>query len=251
MFPDPYVTRTRPNRNGPVVKGIVGALAIATNVAFAGLGHADLEDDLIALPRIVREVRHDQSIYTIGEVSLVVQSAKTQIADAAGTLKDGVELRVCEGTCRGGVFWSIEQEGPRLEKLERLLETRVLQISRVFGLPLNQQEKLRLAGRGDIRRLRQRLAGDLGLQNPFLVENEDSIETLRWLARIASKAADLGDELQEDPFLEGSLLAKVLRHQLTAEQIAEYEQRELKLRVVPLGLPRKPRDRQRRVRIGF
>jgi len=238
-------------RNGGVSPlGVLGCL-LGASVVLPGLVRADLEDDFIVLPRIVREIGHDQSIYTIGEVLLVVQSVKTQIPDAAGTLKDGVELRVREGKCRGVVFWSLEKEGPRLDKLERLLETRVLQISRVFGLPPEQQEKLRLAGKGDIRRLRQRLAGDLELQNPFVVENEDSIETLRWLAGIASKVADLGDELQEDPFLEGSLLAKVLRHQLTPEQIAEYEQRELKLRVVPLGLPRKAREVQRRARIGF
>lgn len=238
--------RTLSEKVGAAVRWVVAAIAVLLSFLPLAAPRADDDAEPAALPRMIRGVGENrQLLYLIDGATLVVHSRSKQNSNPDGTSQELVELRLDEGQWKRVVFGSRDDLEICLKRLERLLDLRVVQLADVFDLNPTQEEKVWLAGRGDLRRLRQHLEETrMMVDEPLMVESEDSNEARRWIETILKDTMRLRTDLQGDPFLEGSMLAKVLRRQLTAQQIAEYEQRELKLSYVPLGIQRKPAGRR-------
>jgi hypothetical protein len=110
-------------------------------------------------------------------------------------------------------------------RLNEILARKVVALDRIYGLSETQKQKLKLAGRGDIKRLDDRLESQRQkfvaprrvVRGNQVIEFEDTeISALRALM----KSGPFGDE---------SLFAKAQRTILTPEQVLKYEQRRLRV----------------------
>lgn len=157
------------------------------------------------------------------------------------------ELLFSNGTFENLVFGPRETESEFFRRLNSELATRVELLGRTFELSHSQKRKLLLAGKKDIEHLRQRVNEfRKRFDETLFVEKIDAIALQvihAWASDFVDDATEFRRSVPDDPFLDESMLAKVLHHQLTSEQIAEYERRELKLRVVPFGIARKKSEK--------
>ena len=100
-------------------------------------------------------------------------------------------------------------------RLETILQIKVENTARDYGLTDVQTQKLLLAGRGDIKRLVDRL---LDSRREFLAERADLDDAVQ--ARALDSVVDLfRNSTSIGPFRDGSLFSKVVSRDLTVEQI--------------------------------
>jgi hypothetical protein len=124
-------------------------------------------------------------------------------------------------TVRHLAFWRDRSESAAEERLGRLLDQRMEVVDRICHLSGAQREKLRLAGRGDIKRLLDRAAGiSARLEYPGPIR--DAEEFVRWVSVIYDDAEGLRRDLEGGSFAANSLFAKALKRTLTPEQSAAY-----------------------------
>jgi len=105
-------------------------------------------------------------------------------------------------------------------RLDHVLARRVAAIDRRYGLSQIQKQKLKLAGRGDIERLEDRV----NRQRPKYVEarRSGSDEVVR---AAFTEANVLRSAVKSGPFAAGSLFAKAQNTVLSPEQVQTYERR--------------------------
>lgn len=118
-------------------------------------------------------------------------------------------------------------------RLDVLLRRKVVEIAEFCDATAAQQERISLAGRGDIERFLDRAET---LRKKFeLVRNEGDLDELR-----AKEILPLRKSLDDGLFGDGSLLAKSLPKTLTADQVTRFERalREQQMKtVLPDGEP--------------
>lgn len=100
--------------------------------------------------------------------------------------------------------------------LDFALAARIRELDRDCDLTLGQERKLRLAGRGETRRLFDRI----GEARRRLVLAGDDANQIR---AVLKEAAPLRAALDSDPFGEGSPFGKALKTTLDGTQVAKYE----------------------------
>jgi uncharacterized protein YjbI with pentapeptide repeats len=114
----------------------------------------------------------------------------------------------------GLVFGKNSSAGVRRE-LNRFLGQKIAETDLICGLSDQQKQKLQLAGRGDLKRLFDRIdEGRRKLLNADESEADAILQALREGAAVLSKA------VHSDPFEQGSLLSKTWARTLTPEQAA-------------------------------
>ena len=101
-------------------------------------------------------------------------------------------------------------------RLESILTARVEKIARQCALTQVQKKKLLLAGRGDIKRMLDRVAE---IRARLEGDANDRTRLLALLDELGPPRVDSSG----DPFGEGSIYSKALKKTLTAEQSARYE----------------------------
>jgi hypothetical protein len=104
------------------------------------------------------------------------------------------------------------------DRFERLLALKLAEVDRMCDLDSSQEEKLQLAGRGDVKRLFDRVDVHRKSLNRQLTQDE--------YVKINQDIRPLQAALNADPFGGGSLLAKALRGVLDDRQSARYQQAE-------------------------
>jgi hypothetical protein len=125
------------------------------------------------------------------------------------------------GTIGHVAFWRDRSAITAQERLVRLLGRRIAAVDRICHLTDRQHEKLRLAGRGDVKRLLDRAAAIAArLVNPGSVG--DAEEFVQWARALADDAETLRLDLETGSFDARSLFAKALKRTLTPEQSAAY-----------------------------
>lgn len=102
-------------------------------------------------------------------------------------------------------------------QLEAKLEDRIVRVDRICGLTDAQEVKLRLAGRGDIKRLLDRAADT----RSRLDEVDGDAEAV---ANLFAAAAPIRKDMSRGPFRVGSLFVKTLRTSLDEGQLARYDE---------------------------
>ncbi len=106
--------------------------------------------------------------------------------------------------------------------IKLILHIKVENAAHDYGLTEVQKQKLRLAGRGDFQRLMDRI-DDARRQFVSQGANADPVDQDRRLRSLIRPFSDLASIV---PFREGSLYSKVLRRDLTAEQISSLTARD-------------------------
>lgn len=101
-------------------------------------------------------------------------------------------------------------------KQENVLDNKILQIDQACTLNDAQKARLRLAGRGDLKRLRDRIEVKRRLLVNQPIDRTKLNDVLRELQPLRVTA-------QADPFGEASIFAKTLRTTLDASQLAAYD----------------------------
>ncbi len=115
-----------------------------------------------------------------------------------------------------------DAEAARKELLARLAQD-VDELSGKYGLTAAQKQRLHLAGRGDIKRMFDRVDDARRRLQAEVVDDIGGLQKLS--ARMSQESRVLRTGIRMGPFGEGSLFAKTLKNALTADQIAAYEQR--------------------------
>ncbi|MGE5191319.1 MAG: hypothetical protein ACM3U2_02385, partial [Deltaproteobacteria bacterium] len=92
-----------------------------------------------------------------------------------------------------------------------------------YGLTAAQKQKLQLAGRGDIKRMFDRIEDSRRRLQAQVVQDIEGVQRL--CVQMSQESSALRAGIRKGPFGEGSLFAKTLKSALTAEQIAGYEKR--------------------------
>lgn len=139
------------------------------------------------------------------------------------------QARIAEGSFEELVFGT-GLDGFRRMDLYARLEQRVASIDRVCQLTDAQKRKLELAGRGDIKRISDRIESlrktfrQVHVVNDIHDLDDDDIRDLStWTGALSIEAATLHEMVDSGLFDVGSLFGKTLRSTLTAEQAAVYD----------------------------
>jgi hypothetical protein len=171
------------------------------------------------------------------KISLVKRQSSTP---PEGPFEDSLseQIGIADASFDEVMFDKVSNITDARARLLRRLRANVESVDRVCRLTDAQKQKLKLAGRGDIKRLSDRIE-DLRerLQSRYFAdENGRQLEAMaRELSRIGSP---LRREMELGPFGDGSLFAKTLRTLLTPDQAAEYAQGRLRLPAAQTdGLP--------------
>jgi len=106
------------------------------------------------------------------------------------------------------------------QRLEHILAKRIDAIDRLYRLSQVQKQKLRLAGRGDIRRFTERIDA---LRQKFVAARRQRAAEVAGAALV--KAEALNATLKSGPFSEGSLFAKASHTILSQDQLEKSEER--------------------------
>jgi hypothetical protein len=108
------------------------------------------------------------------------------------------------------------------KRLERRLGWEINRLDQSYGLTGEQKKKLETAGRGDIKRLFERIrANEQGLRRAR--DDLARARDIEELGGIMRKTRGLTADIPEKLFIEGSLFAKTLKRTLRPEQRAKYE----------------------------
>lgn len=194
--------------------------------------------------------RFDRTIVHINGQSVHVESRRQQaiLREGDGNESDErtlVEVRFSHGVFENVVYGPKDDDAALFRRLESEMNYRVLFLASMFKLDGTQARKLQQAGRGDIQRIRERIDElKKRFSEPGLIE-DDRPNTIRdWAAERVNEALALRSALTRtgDPFRAGSMLEKVLRRQLSPEQIVEYEAHELRVRTGASQIQRKARQ---------
>jgi hypothetical protein len=105
-------------------------------------------------------------------------------------------------------------------RMTQMLARRVAWLDRHYRLSQVQKQKLKLAGRGDIRRLEERVARE---RQKFIEARRGGTDEQQRAA--FADAAALREAVKSGPFGEGSLFAKAQNALLSPEQLQKYEHR--------------------------
>lgn len=125
-------------------------------------------------------------------------------ADPVADVEADEGLEIADVTFDLYVFGNMEGVESSATLLERRLEARVRQIAQSQGLSDAEQQRLILAGRGDIKRLLERVAASRRTFESLKSDTDKCSEFLRTLH-------PLNGEVRRGPFGSGSMLDKTLR----------------------------------------
>src|SRR5262245_36223430 len=130
----------------------------------------------------------------------------------------GIQVSFREGNLEQVIFGKEQDEASARGRLGMTLHWKLSAIDRACELSGDQIEKLRLAGRGDIKRLIDR-ASDIKarFENTDAIRDVDDFE--KWANTLAAESEILRLLLSNGPFDADSLLAKAAKRTLTPEQI--------------------------------
>ncbi len=115
------------------------------------------------------------------------------------------------------------------ERLERRLAWEIKRLEQVYGLTPEQKKKLEVAGRGDIKRLFERIGEKeetLRRIQEKRARDRDQRDAVRH-ARVMNEMWALTQEVPVKLFAEGSIFVKILKKTLTPEQRERYEKDQL------------------------
>jgi hypothetical protein len=110
-------------------------------------------------------------------------------------------------------------------RLNEILARKVVALDRIYGLSETQKQKLKLAGRGDIKRLDDRLES----QRQKFVAPRRVVRGNQVIEFKDTEISALRALMKSGPFGDESLFAKAQRTILTPEQVLKYEQRRLRV----------------------
>jgi hypothetical protein len=149
----------------------------------------------------------------------------TDVADAipakGAARNPKMQISFDPGTVRHVAFWRDRTANVAEERLARHLDRQIDAVDRVCRLSAAQREKLRLAGRGDVKRLLDRAAAlSARLENHGPLR--DAEEFVSWARALYDDAEALRLDLEGGTFAAKSLFAKALKRTLTPEQSATY-----------------------------
>jgi hypothetical protein len=134
---------------------------------------------------------------------------------AAAQPAPGFALSQFNQTLYGGLA---TRAGPTENPISQILHARILAVDMICGLTSGQKHKLELAGRGDIKRLRDRIDE---LRKEFQIVDDRGERQLP--AALAQRAQALREMVDSGPFDNSSIYVKILRQYLRADQLAVYE----------------------------
>jgi len=117
------------------------------------------------------------------------------------------------------VYGGTENAAQLGNRLESVLDKRIEIVDQGCKLSESQKKKLYLAGRGDIKRLLDRIEGKRARLHQVKHDPRQLNQLLRELAILRTA-------LRSDIFGDNSLFTKILKTSLTAEQLIEYEKTE-------------------------
>jgi hypothetical protein len=108
------------------------------------------------------------------------------------------------------------------ERLERRLAWEIKRLDQSYGLTAEQKKKLEIAGRGDIKRLFERIrAREETLRRAR--ENSTRSDDLAELALAIRQTPGLTTDIPQKLFVEGSIFSKTLKKTFRSEQREKYE----------------------------
>jgi hypothetical protein len=114
-----------------------------------------------------------------------------------------------------GLIFSKRDAAAVRREMNRFLRQKIAETDLICGLSDQQKQKLQLAGRGDLKRLFDRI--DEGRRKLL---NADESEADAILQALREGAASLNEAVRSDPFEQGSLFSKTWARTLTLEQSA-------------------------------
>jgi hypothetical protein len=127
------------------------------------------------------------------------------------------------------IFDKVSNIADARARLIRRVRAKIESVDHICRLTDAQKQKLQLAGRGDIKRLMDRIE-ELRDRIESRDVEDGNLHQLRDLASELSRdGSPLRRETESGPFGDGSLFAKTLRTVLTPDQAAEYAQGRLPL----------------------
>ena len=189
-------------------------------VAMAGPPRAGAPPDPIDRAAIVDRIMAEPApprfrvrrFYTFEQVAAEVEigAVVKQGEDAEGDEEEApaspqFRMQLDEANCERWLYGNMADNGSRRGWLSYRLEVRIGQLAAGGGLSPAEIEKLRLAGKGDIKRFGDRAAA---LHARFDEVRPDLTAGQNFLNRDICRA---GDEFETGPFGEGSLFAKTSR----------------------------------------
>ena len=118
------------------------------------------------------------------------------------------------------VFSSNETAAAAHERILKRLDQEIDAVERTCELTSGQKEKLRLAGRGDVKRLLDR-AAEIGARFESVGGIDDLDDFAKWAEIVAAELGTIRPLLDSGPFDENSLFSKTLKRILTPEQAAK------------------------------
>jgi hypothetical protein len=144
-----------------------------------------------------------------------------------------IQITFNEGSLDQVIFGKEQDEAGARGRLGMALHWKINAIDRACELSGDQIEKLRLAGRGDIKRLIDR-AGDIKsrFENTDAIRDVDDFE--KWVTALAAESDALRPLLSNGPFDADSLFAKAVKRTLTLDQAEQVS----RMRINPVsGVP--------------
>jgi len=151
----------------------------------------------------------------------VLQANAIAIANAGlARFPDRWRGRISDDAFNQRVFGHVDATGAH-QHLDERLRAEIQSVGDRYGLTASQRQKLLLAGRGDIKRLFDRIEERRLQLTARVAEDVDSV---RELSRDFSDASgNVSASFRFGPFGRGSLFAKMLNRTITPEQVAEFE----------------------------
>jgi hypothetical protein len=142
--------------------------------------------------------------------------------DRAGQFADRWRGRISDDAFNRRVFGRLDVTAA-WQQLDERLRSEIRSLDNTYGFTSSQKQKLLVAGRGDMKRLFDRIQERrLKLTSRVAID----VESVGDLSRDFSEATGgISANIRSGPFGRGSLFAKTLNRTITLDQVAEYEKR--------------------------
>jgi hypothetical protein len=165
-------------------------------------------------------VRVDRGLLMLPNWLTAEEVAPSDGESSEGEDEPGWQARISDAGFDQSVFGAVGNWEAVRHELDVILRQAIDDSTQRYGLTAEQQEKLRIAGRGDIQRLFDRVEESrLRLQSQVIHD----VAGVRQLSQgFAAESADLRARIRR-PLASGSLFTKTLKGALTSEQIGAYE----------------------------
>jgi hypothetical protein len=226
------MSKIQPNARMGLVMSTASSWRLGILLVLASLSalplHGQVRQPANAADRngIIRRARNGDCEYGIArfnDVTVVCQQTNNGDVANENARPDGdviprtIQITFNQGSLDQVIFGKEQDAAEARRRLAMTLHWKINAIDRTCVLSDDQLEKLRLAGRGDIKRLLDR-ATDVKAR----FENIDSIRDVdqfeKWAESLAAESGVLRPLLSNGPFDVNSLFAKALKRTITPEQ---------------------------------